>query len=94
MKIRSEGPALDESAQVSRSLPVRSCERHERLDLFRFFGFVTVYKFRFLSLCSFLWFSNVFCAFGLQVVQFLVTFILKVHLEESRRKKSLIVFAG
>ena len=44
-------------------------------------------KFRFLSLLSMQWFSNVFCAFGSQVVQYLVTFILKVHLEESRRKK-------
>ena len=50
------------------------------------FLFSPRFEFRFLCLFSMKWLCNVLCVFGLQVGEFLVTFILKVHLEESRRK--------
>ena len=55
------------------------------------FLFSPRFEFRLLCLFSMQWFCNVLCVFGLQVGEFLVTFILKVHLEDSR-EKMLIVF--
>ena len=58
------------------------------------FEFLVCFKFRLLYLFNIHWFPNVLCAFGLQVVQFLVILILKVHLEDARRKKECLLFSG